>query len=93
MHLSLKAILINLLSSINEKSYKNSKLLILNKVRAHLSVTKLNLKEKLDANLRTAPLYDTPLFTKNLESAYKKMYERHHKGLKPDHIIVEHESS
>ena len=47
------------------------------------------IKEKLVANLSTAPLYDTKLFTKNLESAYTQMYERHHKGLKPDHIYFE----
>jgi len=47
------------------------------------------IKDKLTSNLTTAPLFDTPLFTKNLESAYTEMYERHHKGLKPDHIYVE----
>jgi predicted O-linked N-acetylglucosamine transferase (SPINDLY family) len=46
-------------------------------------------KEKLASNLSTAPLYDTKLFTKNLESAYTQMYERYHEGLKPDHIYVE----
>ena len=51
---------------------------------------KLNkIKDKLSANLKTAPLYNTELFTKNLETAYLKMYERHHKGLKPDHIILD----
>jgi protein O-GlcNAc transferase len=50
---------------------------------------KLNkLKEKLQNNLSTAPLFDTPLFTKNLESAYTQMYERYHKGLEPDHIYI-----
>jgi len=50
---------------------------------------KLNkIKEKLQNNLSTAPLFDTPLFTKNLESAYTQMYERYHKGLEPDHIYV-----
>lgn len=48
------------------------------------------IKDKLLANLSTAPLYDTQLFTKNLESAYRTMYERHHQGLKPEHIIIEH---
>ena len=48
------------------------------------------IKDKLVNNLSTAPLYNTPLFTKNLESAYTEMYERHHKGLKPDHIYVDH---
>jgi predicted O-linked N-acetylglucosamine transferase (SPINDLY family) len=47
------------------------------------------IKDKLAANLSTAPLYDTKLFTKNLESAYTQMYERYHQGLEPDHIYVE----
>ena len=48
------------------------------------------IKNKLVRNLATAPLYDTPLFTKNLESAYSEMYDRYQKGLEPDHIYVEH---
>jgi len=47
------------------------------------------IKDKLAKNLPSAPLYDTPLFTKHLESAYKKMYERYHEGLESDHIYVE----
>ena len=47
------------------------------------------IKDKLTRNLMTAPLFDTPLFTKNLESAYTQMYERHHQGLEPDHIYVD----
>ena len=50
------------------------------------------IKDKLAKNLPSAPLFDTPLFTKHLESAYKTMYDRHHKGLEPDHIYVEHSS-
>jgi protein O-GlcNAc transferase len=45
--------------------------------------------DKLIINLKTAPLYDTQLFTKNLESAYKTMYERHHQGLQPEHINLD----
>jgi predicted O-linked N-acetylglucosamine transferase (SPINDLY family) len=48
------------------------------------------IKDKLAQNLPSAPLYDTPLFTRHLESAYKTMYNRHHEGLEPDHIYVEH---
>ena len=48
------------------------------------------IKDKLASNLSTAPLYDTKLFTKNLESAYTMIYERHHQGLEPDHIYVKH---
>ena len=51
------------------------------------------IKDKLAKNLPSAPLFDTPLFTKHLESAYKTMYDRHHKGLEPDHIYVERSNS
>ena len=47
-------------------------------------------KDKLDQNLPNAPLYDTPLFTQHIESAYKAMYDRYHRGLKPENIYVEH---
>jgi len=49
-----------------------------------------NIKDKLVSNLSTAPLYDTPLFTRNLESAYSMMYDRYQRGLDPDHIYVKH---
>jgi len=48
------------------------------------------IKDKLAHNLSTAPLYDTPLFTQHLESAYLTMYDRYQQGLEPDHIYVEH---
>ena len=48
------------------------------------------IKDKLVDNLPTAPLYDTPLFTRHLESAYLTMYDRYQQGLDPDHIYVEH---
>ena len=48
------------------------------------------IKDKLVGNLSTAPLYDTSLFARNLESAYSMMYDRYQRGLDPDHIYVEH---
>jgi predicted O-linked N-acetylglucosamine transferase (SPINDLY family) len=48
-----------------------------------------SIKNKLIDNLPTAPLFDTPLFTRKLESAYQTMYEKHHKGMKPEHIYVD----
>ena len=48
------------------------------------------IKDKLVNNLPTAPLYDTPLFTHHLESAYLTMYNRYQQGLDPDHIYVKH---
>lgn len=50
------------------------------------------IKDKLVNNLPTTPLYDTPLFTQHLESAYIKMYQRNHDGLKPEHIYVDSNS-
>jgi predicted O-linked N-acetylglucosamine transferase (SPINDLY family) len=50
---------------------------------------KLNaIKTKLAANRLTTPLFNTPLFTKNLEAAYLKIYERYQAGLTTDHIVV-----
>ena len=48
------------------------------------------IKDKLVSNLSTAPLYNTPLFTRHLESAYSMMYDRYQRGLDPDHIYVKH---
>ena len=48
-----------------------------------------SLKNKLINNLPEAPLYDTPLFTRHIESAYKTMYERYHEGFEPENIYVE----
>jgi predicted O-linked N-acetylglucosamine transferase (SPINDLY family) len=47
-----------------------------------------DIKLKLAKNRLTTPLFDTPLFTKNLESAYIKMYERYQDDLEPDHITI-----
>ncbi|WP_416686304.1 tetratricopeptide repeat protein [Candidatus Pseudothioglobus sp. Uisw_041] len=48
------------------------------------------IKDKLIYNIPTAVLYDTPLYTRQLESAYLEMYERYQNGLNPDHIYLEH---
>ncbi len=47
------------------------------------------IKDRLTVNLSTAPLYNTSLFTKNLEIAYRQMFDRGQKGLKPEHIYVD----
>jgi predicted O-linked N-acetylglucosamine transferase (SPINDLY family) len=48
-----------------------------------------NIKEKLDSNLTSSPLYDTPLYVKQLEMAFEEMYERYQKKLKVEHIDVQ----
>jgi len=40
----------------------------------------------------TTPLFDTPRFTKYLEDAYTKIYERYHADLPPEHIYIENEA-
>jgi predicted O-linked N-acetylglucosamine transferase (SPINDLY family) len=47
-----------------------------------------SIKQKLTSNRLTTPLFDTQLFTRHIETAYKAMYERHHAGVSPDHIYV-----
>jgi predicted O-linked N-acetylglucosamine transferase (SPINDLY family) len=45
-------------------------------------------KQKLEKNRLTTPLFDTQAFTRHIESAYRAMHERHHAGLRPDHLEV-----
>ena len=53
------------------------------------SPTKLKIiKDKLENNRLTTSLFDTELFTKHIEDAYTKMYERHQADLPPDHIYI-----
>ena len=47
-----------------------------------------DVRAQLKSNLATKPLFNTQLFTKNIESAYKKMYSRYQSGLAPDHFLV-----
>ena len=44
------------------------------------------LKAKLNTNRLTSPLFNTPLFTKHIESAYQTVHQRHLAGLEPKHI-------
>jgi predicted O-linked N-acetylglucosamine transferase (SPINDLY family) len=46
------------------------------------------IKEKLRRNRLSSLLFDTKLFTRNIEGAYTKMVERYRSGLPPDHIYV-----
>ena len=48
-----------------------------------------NIKNKLAFNRLTTPLFDTPLFTQNLETAYIKMYERYKADMLLAHIFVD----
>jgi predicted O-linked N-acetylglucosamine transferase (SPINDLY family) len=45
-------------------------------------------REKLARNRLTTRLFDTRLFTRNIEAAFEAMYERYQEGLPPDHIFI-----
>ena len=46
------------------------------------------LKQTLERNRTTCPLFDTSRSTRNIEAAYTMMWERHCAGLPPDHMYV-----
>jgi predicted O-linked N-acetylglucosamine transferase (SPINDLY family) len=47
------------------------------------------IKQKLSDNRLTAPLFNTPLFTKNIEAAYTQMYQRYQADLTPHTIELQ----
>ncbi len=49
---------------------------------------RIRMREKLKAKRYTAPLFDTPRTTKNLESAYKMIWQRYCDGLSPSNMQV-----
>jgi len=46
------------------------------------------IRQKLEKNQLTTPLFDTERFTRNIEEAYMAMYERYQEGLPPEHIVL-----
>jgi hypothetical protein len=46
------------------------------------------IKQKLEQNKASAPLFDTPLFTKHIESAYKAAYQIESSSAPRNHIYV-----
>jgi predicted O-linked N-acetylglucosamine transferase (SPINDLY family) len=47
------------------------------------------IRRALAAARDSAPLFDAPRFARSLESLYRRMYERHHLGLLPEHLAME----
>jgi predicted O-linked N-acetylglucosamine transferase (SPINDLY family) len=47
------------------------------------------LKRKLTQHRESAPLFDTESFTKHIEIAYQRAYQRYFDGMEPDVIEVE----
>lgn len=47
------------------------------------------IRTKLARNRSTCPLFDTRRFTRHIEAAYTKMWERHQRGEEPAHFAIE----
>ena len=47
-----------------------------------------NIRKKLNKNILTSPLFNTKVFTKNLEKAYLKIYEKFINNEKPENIEI-----
>ena len=48
------------------------------------------IKAQLTNNRLSTPLFDTELFTRNIEKAYQAMHARHQAGLPPHHVCLPH---
>lgn len=46
------------------------------------------IRERIEVNIKSAPLFGTGLFTRNLERAYREMHRRRVEGLEPGHMDV-----
>jgi predicted O-linked N-acetylglucosamine transferase (SPINDLY family) len=44
------------------------------------------IREALANNRASTALFDTALYTKNLEAAYEWIHDRHHSGAAPEHV-------
>ena len=47
-----------------------------------------SIKQKLAQNRSSTQLFNTSLFTKNIEAVYTKIYQRYQEDLQPDHISI-----
>jgi predicted O-linked N-acetylglucosamine transferase (SPINDLY family) len=47
------------------------------------------IKHKLESNRSTTALFDTPLYNKHIQAAYRQMYERYQADLPPNNIYIE----
>jgi predicted O-linked N-acetylglucosamine transferase (SPINDLY family) len=46
------------------------------------------IKQKLGRNRLAGPLFDAALFTRHLEEAYRRMFDRHQADLPPEHMCL-----
>ena len=79
----LNAVGLQELITYSEKEYENLS------IELATNPTRLKeIKSKLEQNRLTKPLFNTKLFTKNIESAYTKIYEKYLKNLPVENIEI-----
>ena len=79
----LNAIELPELVTYTKKEYENKAIELANNPN-----TLKEIKNKLNKNRHTKPLFNTKLFTNNLEMAYLKIYEKYVDNKKPDNIEI-----
>jgi len=79
----LNAIELNELITIDEKEFENLAIELAQNPKKLMQI-----KNKLDSNRSKKPLFNTKLFTKNLETAYLKIYEKYICNKKPENIEI-----
>ena len=79
----LNAIELPELVTYTKKEYENKAIELAN----NLNILK-EIKNKLNKNRHTKPLFNAKLFTNNLEMAYLKIYEKYVDNKKPSNIKI-----
>ena len=67
----------------SENEYKNKAIEL-----ATNSILLKEIKKKLEINKLSKPLFDAKLFTKNVESAYKKIYKKYNSNIPTENIEI-----
>jgi predicted O-linked N-acetylglucosamine transferase (SPINDLY family) len=81
----------SLLNAVNlpeliTKNYEQYESLAIKLGTNSLEFNRIN--ESLALNIKNTPLFKTDLFTKNIENAYRAIYDRYHRGLAPQHTYL-----
>ena len=84
----LNAIGLSELITYTKKEYENKAIELASNAKLLAEI-----KNKLNKNKNTKPLFNTELFTNNLESAYKEIYKRYLSGKNPSNLEIKNTST
>ena len=71
-----------------KKHYLADEKIILNKISSVLKKGVLEMGEEVEKFEDNFKSFENKLYTKNIESSYKKIYERYQSKLKPENIYI-----